>query len=119
MERLTQPEQDRRHHMADTTSIRPTPAEDEFFAREDAEKKRRIALAVQRETAVAEREQLRALHHMRCPKCGLELQEVAFRGVQADLCFACGGLFLDRGEIDRIASPEQKGIMAGLLSLLR
>jgi Zn-finger nucleic acid-binding protein len=49
----------------------------------------------------------------------MELQEVAFRGVQADLCFACGGLFLDRGEIDRIAQPEQKGIMAGLLGLLR
>jgi uncharacterized protein len=98
---------------------RPTSAEDEFFAREDAEKKRKLALAVSRQTAAAEKERLRALHHMRCPKCGLELQEVAFRGVDADLCFSCGGLFLDRGEIDRIARPEQKGIMAGLLDLLR
>jgi hypothetical protein len=56
---------------------------------------------------------------MRCPKCGLELREVAFRGVEADVCFSCGGLFLDRGEIDRMARPEQKGIMAGLLELLR
>jgi Zn-finger nucleic acid-binding protein len=56
---------------------------------------------------------------MRCPKCGLELQEVAFRGVDADLCFTCGGVFLDRGEIDRIARPDQKGIMEGLLGLLR
>jgi Zn-finger nucleic acid-binding protein len=56
---------------------------------------------------------------MRCPKCGLALQEVAFRGVQADLCFACGGVFLDRGEIDRIGHPGQKGIMSGLLELLR
>jgi Zn-finger nucleic acid-binding protein len=39
--------------------------------------------------------------------------------VDADLCFACGGLFLDRGEIDLIARPEQKGIMAGILGLLR
>ena len=105
--------------MADTTTLKPTRAEDEFFAREDAEKKRRIALAARKETADAERERLRALHHMRCPKCGLELQEVAFRGVNADVCFACGGVFLDQGEIDRIARPEQKGIMAGLLGMLR
>lgn len=105
--------------MAQTRTPAPTSTEDEFFAREDAEKKRKLALAVKEETAVAERERLRALHHMRCPKCGLGLQEVAFRGVDADLCFSCGGVFLDRGEIDRIASPEQKGIMAGLLGLLR
>jgi hypothetical protein len=104
--------------MANTTTIRPTRSEDEFFAREDAEKRRRSALEVQRETAVAERERLRALHHMRCPKCGLGLQEVAFRGVQADLCFACGGVFLDRGEIDRIARPGEKGILSGLLEML-
>jgi hypothetical protein len=105
--------------MADTTTLKPSRAEDEFFAREDAEKKRRIALSAMKATADAERERLRALHHMRCPKCGLELKEVAFRGVHADLCFACGGVFLDQGEIDRIAQPEQKGIMAGLLGLLR
>ena len=105
--------------MARTSTPAPTSTEDEFFAREDAEKKRKLALAVKEETAAAERERLRALHHMRCPKCGLGLQEVAFRGVDADLCFSCGGVFLDRGEIDRIARPDQKGIMAGLLGLLR
>jgi hypothetical protein len=105
--------------MAEARMQRPTSAEEEFFAREDAEKKRKIALGVKKETAAAERDKLRALHHMRCPKCGLELQEVAFRGVNADLCFACGGVFLDRGEIDLVARPEQKGIMAGLLEMLR
>lgn len=105
--------------MAAMTMRKTNDAEEEFFAREDAEKKRRIALAVKKETVAAERERLRSLHHMRCPKCGMELKEVAFRGVHADLCFACEGVFLDRGEIDRIASPEQKGIMAGLLGLLR
>ena len=98
---------------------KPSSTEDEYFVREDAEKKRRIALAVRQETDAAERERLRVLHHMRCPKCGLGLQEVAFRGVQADLCFACGGIFLDRGEVDRIARPEPRGVMAGLLDLVR
>jgi len=105
--------------MAETRVQKRSSAEDEFFVREDAEKKRRLALAAKRQTGEAERERLRALHHMRCPKCGMELKTVAFRGVEADLCFTCGGLFLDRGEIDLIARPEQKGIMAGILGLLR
>jgi Zn-finger nucleic acid-binding protein len=49
----------------------------------------------------------------------MELQEVAYRGVQADVCFACGGVFLDQGEIDLVAGPEERGIMTGLLGLLR
>ena len=106
--------------MAEAKMQRPSSAEEEFFAREDAEKKRKIALEVKQETDAAERERLRALHHMRCPKCGLEMRELDFRGVRADACSGCGGLFLDRDEIERVTLPEdRKGIVAGLLGMLR
>ncbi len=89
-------------------------AEDEYFAREDAEKRRKLGLAVRREAAAAEQERLRALHHMRCPKCGSELQAKAFRGVEVDLCGSCGGIFLDAGEIDRVERPEAGGVLSAL-----
>jgi uncharacterized protein len=98
---------------------KPSHPEDEYFAREDVEVKRRLALQVKRETDQAERERLRALHHMHCPKCGMPMHEVRLRGLDVDVCFACGGVFLDRGEIDVIAAPEQKGIMAAILNWLR
>jgi hypothetical protein len=98
---------------------KPSHPEDEYFAREDVEKKRRLALLVKRETDEAERERLKALHHMRCPKCGMRMHEVRLRGLDVDVCFACGGVFLDRSEIDVIAAPEQKGIMAAILNWLR
>jgi len=98
---------------------KPSQPEGEYFAREEAEKKRRLAMQVMRETAQAERERLRALHHMHCPKCGMTMQEVRLRGLDVDVCFACGGVFLDRGEIDVIAAPQQKGIMAAILNWLR
>lgn len=98
---------------------KPSHPEDEYFAREDAEKKRRLALQVKRETAEAERERLRALHHMRCPKCGMPMHQVRLRQIDVDVCFACGGVFLDRGDIDVIAAPQQKGIMAAILNWLR
>ena len=50
-----------------------------------------------------ERERLRELHWMRCPKCGAELQEIVFRSVKVDKCFACGGVYLDDGELEQLA----------------
>ena len=98
---------------------KPSQPEGEYFAREDAEKKRRLALQVKRELDESERQRLKALHHMRCPKCGMPMHEVRLRELDVDLCFACGGAFLDRDDIDVIAAPHQKGIMAAILNWLR
>lgn len=95
---------------------KPSHPEDEYFTREDAEKKRRLALQAKRAIAEAERERLKALHFMHCPKCGLEMHEVHLRGLSVDVCFACGGVFLDQSEIEVIAAPRQKGAMAAILN---
>ena len=49
------------------------------------------------------------LFELRCPKCGLELAEVEHREVIVDACFACGGIFLDKGELDKIVEAEKTG----------
>ena len=91
-------------------------SEDAYFALEDAEKKRRIALETKKVLAAAEQKALRELHHMHCPKCGMTMQEVKMGKLDVDACFSCGGIFLDKGEIDVIAQPQQKGIMAAILN---
>ena len=98
---------------------KPSTTEDEYFVREDAEKKRRIALETKRALAADERRRLKELHWMHCPKCGMEMSEVRFRNLDVDTCFSCGGIFLDKGEIDVIAEPRQKGIMAAILNWFR
>ncbi|MCH9683390.1 MAG: zf-TFIIB domain-containing protein [Deltaproteobacteria bacterium] len=40
---------------------------------------------------------------MRCPKCGMPLDEITFRGVKVDKCFGCGGVYLDDGELEELA----------------
>ncbi len=50
-----------------------------------------------------ERAELRALHFMCCPKCGVEIEEIMFRGVRVDKCFGCGGVWLDDGELEELA----------------
>lgn len=83
-----------------------TPFENEYFVREDAERKRKLAHDVRLQLEEAERQRLRALHWMRCPKCGMEMHEVTYRGMTVDVCFSCNGIFLDEGELSHIQKPE-------------
>jgi hypothetical protein len=103
--------------MSDKGVVKPSTTEDEYFVREDAEKKRRIALETKKALALEEQRQLKELHWMRCPKCGMQMQPVNLRkDLDVDTCFSCGGIFLDKGEIDIIAAPRQKGIMGAILN---
>jgi hypothetical protein len=98
------------------TPGKPSSTEEEYFVREDAEKKRKIALTVKKETEAAELKRLKELHFMRCPKCGLQLQEVKVLGVDADICFVCHGVFLDRGELETILKENKPGVMLAILN---
>jgi hypothetical protein len=103
--------------MSDRGTIgKASSTEDEYFVREDAEKKRRLALQVKKDTQVAELKRLKELHFMHCPKCGLKMHEVKLRGIDADVCFACGGVFLDKGELERITPHESAGVMGAILN---
>jgi len=85
--------------------------EDEYFVREEALKKQKLALEQTRSMLQKERTQLKELHWMHCPKCGLELHTVKFHGVAIDRCFHCHGTWLDAGELEKLAvhEKEQKG----------
>ena len=100
------------------TPGKPSNIEDEYFVREDAEKKRKLALQVKKETEAAELKRLKELHFMRCPKCGLQLQEVKVMGIDADICFACRGVFLDQGELQAIIKQVQAkpGVMDAIIN---
>lgn len=65
-------------------------------------RKREAALTRHSQLRQDERERLRNLHWMRCPKCGAELSEVQFRQVKIDKCFSCGGVYLDDGELEQL-----------------
>jgi uncharacterized protein len=101
--------------MTDTRSGKPSSSEDEYFVREDAEKKRKIALEQKRLTEATEQQRLKELHHLRCPKCGMKMQEVHMRGVDVDVCFSCNGVFFDAGELEKLEKPESKGVMSAVL----
>src|SRR5512133_2780561 len=95
---------------------KPSNTEDEYFVREDAEKKRRLALASKKEHEAAELKRLKELHWMRCPKCGLEMHEMKLRGMDVDVCFSCNGVFFDQGELEHLEKHESRGVMSAILN---
>jgi ribosomal protein L37AE/L43A len=82
--------------------------EDDYFARRDRE----LLEKMRRER----REQLAAAKGtMQCPRCGTALAERAQYGVTIDECPSCGGLWLDKGELEHIARREEEGWLGRLL----
>lgn len=92
--------------------------EEEYFRNEEIEKLRRQRQEAARRLAEDERTRARELHWMRCPKCGLELSEVDYRDVRVDTCFACGGMFLDKGEIEKVLAYKERGWFANWVRYL-
>lgn len=45
---------------------------------------------------------------MRCPWCNVPMREVERRGVRIDVCPECRGVWLDRGELEKLlaSAPE-------------
>jgi uncharacterized protein len=49
---------------------------------------------------------------MSCPSCGGDLVELERSGVHVDACRSCRGVWLDRGELDRILERERQVVGA-------
>ena len=97
---------------------KPSESEEEYFARQEAEKQRRLAVEKQKEMQQAEKDRLKQLHYMRCPKDGMELTTINFKNVQIDRCATCNGTWLDAGELEQLAGKEP-GFMGKLVSVFK
>ena len=85
---------------------KPSSHEEEYFAREEAERRRKAAKERQALVEAEERERLKELHYMKCPKCGMDLHEITLYEVKVDKCFSCEGVWLDHGELERMNRKE-------------
>ncbi len=102
---------------------KPSSTEEEFFAREEIEKMRKLAIQQSQSMAAQQREDLKKLHYMKCPKCGMDLQTLKHGNVDIDTCFNCHGIFLDAGELEQLQkqmSHEKSGRwMGAVLNLFK
>lgn len=94
--------------------VKPSEKEEEYFARLELEQRKKAEEEKNKRLAEEEKTKLKELHYMRCPKCGMELSEIDFKGIKVDKCFSCDGLWLDAGEIDSVAKMEKASSFFGL-----
>ena len=88
----------------------PSDKEAEYFARQEYEKQQKIEREKHEKLKAAEITKLKKLHFMRCPKCGMELIEIDYKGTRIDKCSECEGVWLDAGEMETLARMEKSGL---------
>lgn len=90
--------------------VKPSEKEEEYFAKMQFEKKKKLEEEKHKKLAAAEKDRIKVLHFMRCPKCGMELIEIDYKNTKIDKCSECGGIWLDAGELETISKIEKSGL---------
>lgn len=100
--------------------------EDDWFRQN--EKQLLEAARVARDKREAERrakektvelDRLKALHFMRCPKCGHQMVEEPLDGIAIDRCSFCEGIYFDARELDQLFTKKQEDRKNFLRRLLK
>jgi len=86
---------------------KPSESEEEYFARVEFERRKKVEKEKQEKLATEEKNRLRNLHYMKCPKCGMDLLGMEYQGVKVDKCSGCSGVWLDAGELEAVSKMEK------------
>jgi Zn finger protein HypA/HybF involved in hydrogenase expression len=87
---------------------KPSEREEEYFARMEFQRKKKLEEEKQKKMADGEKKKIKELHYMKCPKCGMELIQIDYKGITVDKCSRCEGIWLDAGELEAISKIEKK-----------
>jgi len=94
-------------------AVTPSDQEDEYFAKQEFERRKKALTEQERLGAAAQRQQILAVAKNRCPKCAAPLVTIRYRNVELDKCTECQGLWFDFGELDQVLT-EESGFLGGL-----
>ena len=98
--------------------VTPSLREEEYFHRLEMELKKKREIEERHEVKAQERKRLKELHNMCCPKCGMNLMALDYKGIEIDECSACKGIWLDSNELEQIMAMEQ-GTLNRLLKIFK
>ncbi|PKN20447.1 MAG: hypothetical protein CVU71_01250 [Deltaproteobacteria bacterium HGW-Deltaproteobacteria-6] len=90
--------------------MKPSEKEEEYYARMEYEKKRKLEEQKVQNMKQEEKLKLKDIHYMKCPKCGMDLIEIDYKNIKIDKCSACEGVWLDAGELETVADMEKGGL---------
>ncbi len=89
---------------------KPSEKEEEYVARMEYSRLKKVEEDKHKNLAEEEKKRIKALHFMKCPKCGMELIALDYKGIEVDKCSECEGIWLDAGELETVSKLEKSGI---------
>jgi uncharacterized protein len=98
---------------------RPSTKEEEYFKKLEIERMKQLEAEKLAKMAEQERQRLRELHHMKCPKCGMDLMEIQYEGITLDRCVTCGGTWFDAGEMEHLLEERESGLVSKIMSIFK
>jgi ribosomal protein L37AE/L43A len=98
--------------------IKPSQKEEEYYARQEFLRRKQVEERRREVMETQEKIELKELHYLRCPKCGMQLIEIDYKGVAVDKCSSCDGVWLDAGELETISGME-KGTLEKWFSVFK
>ncbi|MCH7570006.1 MAG: zf-TFIIB domain-containing protein, partial [Deltaproteobacteria bacterium] len=98
--------------------VKPSETEKEYFAGLEFEKRKKLEAEKQAQFLEEEKRNLKKLHYMRCPKCGMQLIEIDYKRIAVDKCSSCEGVWLDAGELEAVSEMD-KGAFDKLFSVFK
>ncbi len=87
--------------------LKPTDQENEYFAKLEYERRKQELTEQAEPPGDRASPDPAAAVPFRCPKCGADLIEMTYKGVEIDKCSSCAGLWLDCGELEQVMEGEE------------
>jgi len=73
-----------------------------YFKEEEIKQLREFREKAKKDSEVKEIKERKALHWMKCPKCGQDMNEIDLEGIKVDKCPDCLGIFFDNEELEQL-----------------
>jgi hypothetical protein len=101
---------DEKDRFGETMRLMERAQEDIYFAKQEQELIAKLKGKLQ---PVAKQES-----RLRCPKCPGELETYTFEGFILDRCRSCGGIWMDKGELEGVIRKITRGPLGAWLDTL-
>ena len=101
---------DEKDKFGETMKLVERAKEDIYFAEQDRKLIERLKGQLQKVETPRSR-----LH---CPKCPGELETYTFQGFALDRCDSCGGIWMDKGELEGVIRKVTRGPMGAWIDKL-
>jgi len=82
---------------------RVSKAEEEYFIREDQEKRHRLHAQHEASDHQKLKEEQKRLHFNKCPRCGGDLVHGTYKLIEAEHCPVCDTLTMSKADIEKLS----------------